>query len=407
MPEIWAGLDIGKKHHHAVVIDADGKRLLSRRVMNDETELLQLVGDVLEISGDVLWAVDINNGIAALATGLLLNHGQPVAYLTGRTIHQASTTYRGEGKTDARDAFIIADQARVRRDVSMLRPGDDIALDLRLLTARRLDVVHDRTRQINRLRAQLLEFFPALERALDLTKKGPVVLLTAYQTPAAIRRMGVRRLETWLRNRKVQRAGALAAAAVEAAQGQMTALRGEELGAELVGRLAHSVAAHNDEVAELDGRIDARFRQHRHAEIILSLPGMGPTTGAEFIAATGGDLSAFDSPDRLAGFAGLAPVPWDSGKVSGNLRRPRRYHRGLQRALYLSTQVSVFFCPVSKAYYDRKRKEGKGHKQAVIALARRRVNVLWAMIRDHTPFETTTRTPLREPISPARLPAQR
>lgn len=389
MPEIWAGLDIGKKHHHAVVIDADGKRLLSRRVMNDESELLQLIADVLEISRDVLWAVDINTGIAALAIGLLLNHGQSVAYLTGRTIHQASTTYRGEGKTDARDAFIIADQARIRRDVSTLRPGDDIALDLRLLTARRLDVVHDRTRQINRLRAQLLEFFPALERALDLTKKGPVILLTAYQTPAAIRRMGVRRLETWLRNRKVQRAGALAAAAVEAAQAQMTAMRGEALGAELVGRLACSVAAHNDEAAELDARIEARFRQHRDAEIILSMPGMGPTTGAEFIAATGGDLAAFTSPDRLAGFAGLAPVPWDSGKVSGNLRRPRRYHRGLQRALYLSTQVSVFFCPVSKAYYDRKRKEGKGHKQAVIALARRRVNVLWAMIRDHTLFQAT------------------
>ncbi len=269
----------------------------------------------------------------------------------------------------------------------MLRPGNDMALDLRLLTARRLNVVHDRTRQINRLRAQLLEFFPALERTLDLTNKGPVVLLTGYQTPAAIRRMGVRWLETWLRNRKVNGAGGLAARAVEAAQAQMTALRSEELGAELVGRLACSVAAHNDEVAELDARIEARFRLHHDDEIILSLPGMGPTIGAEFIAATGGDLTTFTSPDRLAGFAGLAPVPWDSGKVSGNLRRPRRYHRGLQRALYLSTQVSVFFCPVSKAYYDRKRKEVKGHKQAVIALARRRVNVLRSVIRDQAPFQ--------------------
>ncbi|MFB7530830.1 IS110 family transposase [Streptomyces sp. NPDC056178] len=380
-------MDIGKKHHHAVVIDADGKRLLSRRVMNDETELLQLIGDVLEISRDVLWAVDINTGIAALATGLLLNHGQPVAYLTGRAIHQASTTYRGEGKADARDAFIIADQARIRRDVSMLRPGDDIAFDLRLLTALRLGVVHDRTRQINRLRAQLLEYFPALERALDLTKKGPVLLLTACQTPAAIRRMGVSRLETWLRNREVSGAGALAARAVEAALAQMTALRGEELGAELVGCLARSVTAHNDEAAELDARIEARFCQHRDAEVILTLPGMGPTLAAELIAATGGDLTAFASPDRLAGFAGLAPVPWDSGKVSGNLRRPRRYHRGLQRALFLSAQVSVFWCPVSKTYYDRKKKEGKGHKQAVLALARRRVNVLWAVIRDKTPFQ--------------------
>jgi transposase len=119
---------------------------------------------------------------------------------------------------------------------------------------------------------------------------------------------------------------------------------------------------------------------------------MGPTLGAEFIAATGGDLTAFASPDRLAGFAGLAPVPWDSGKVSGNLRRPRRYHRGLQRALFLSAQVSVFWCPIPKTYYDRKRKEGKGHKQAVLALARRRVNVLWAMIRDKAPFSPPARS---------------
>lgn len=291
---------------------------LSRRVMNDGTEL----------------------------PGLLRNHGQPVAYLTGRADHQAPTTYRGEDETDARDAFIIADQARVRRGVSMFRPGDNIALDLRVLTARRLGVVHDRSRRINRLRAQLLEFFPVLERALDLTKKGPRHLLTAYRTPAAIRRMGVRRLEAWLRNRKVGGAAALAARAVEAAQNQMTALRGEELGTELVAR---SVAAHSDEVAELDGRIETRFRRHQDAEVILAMPGMGRTLGAEFVAATGGELTAFAGPDRLPAFARLAPVPWDSGTVSGNLRGRRRYHRGLQRDLYLSAQVSVFFCPVSKA----------------------------------------------------------
>lgn len=60
------------------------------------------------------------------------------------------------------------------------RSEDEIAVDLRTLTTRRLDVVFDRTRQINRLRAQLVEIFPALERALDLTNKGPITLLTGY-----------------------------------------------------------------------------------------------------------------------------------------------------------------------------------------------------------------------------------
>lgn len=389
VPEIWAGVDIGKTHHHCVVINAEGERLLSRRVANDESELLALIGDVLEISRDVLWAVDLNHGGAALLIGLLVSHGQPVAYLTGLAVHRASATYRGEGKTDAKDAFVIADQARVRRDLGLLRPGDEIAVDLRTLTTRRLDTVFDRTRQINRLRAQLLEIFPALERALELTNRGPVMLLTGFQTPAAIRRAGTSRIETWLKNRKVRGAAALAKTAVEAARAQQTALPGEKLAAAMVVRLAKGVMALDEEIAELDALIEARFREHPHAEVIRSLPGMGTKLAAEFIAATGGDMDAFGSPDRLAGFAGLAPRPRDSGRISGNLRRPRRYHRGLLRTMYLSAMVSLQCCPVSKAFYDRKRHEGKGHKQALLALARRRLNVLWAMIRDGECFHVS------------------
>ncbi|MEU9372791.1 IS110 family transposase [Streptomyces sp. NPDC048255] len=389
VPRTWAGVDIGKEHHHCVVIDQDGKRLLSRRVLNDESALLELIGDVRALDSDVLWAVDLNGGGAALLIGLLLSHGQPMVYITGLTLHRASASYRGEGKTDAKDAFIIADQARMRRDLGPLRPGDEVAVDLRTLTARRTDLVADRTRQINRLRSQLLEIFPALERSLDLTNKGPVVLLTGYQTPAAIRRTGAKRIETWLRNRKVRGAATLAGTAMEAAEAQHTSLPGEKLAGVMVVRLAKGVMALDEEIAEVDALIEARFREHPHAEVILSLPGMGKTMGAVFIAATGGNMNAFSSADRLAGFAGLAPAPRDSGRVSGNLRRPRRFHRGLLNAMYLSALSSLKTCPASKAFYARKRAEGKGHKQALLALARRRLNVLWAMIRDGACYQAT------------------
>ncbi|MEV8569679.1 IS110 family transposase [Streptomyces sp. NPDC051322] len=382
VPQIWAGVDIGKEHHHCVVMDAQGERLLSRRVLNDEAALLELISDVLALSGETLWAVDINHGGAALLIGLLLNHEQPMVYITGLAVHQASTAYRGQGKTDEKDAFVIADQARMRMDLGLLRPDDEIAVDLRTLTACRTDLVNDRTRQINRLRSQLLEIFPALERSLNLNKKGPVVLLASYQTPAAIRRSGASRIGTWLKNRKVKNAAALAETVVEAARSQHTALPGEKLAAAMVARLAKGVIALDEEIAELDALIEARFQEHPHAEVIRSLPGMGALLGAEFIAATGGDMEAFGTPDRLASFAGLAPVPRDSGRVSGNMRRPRRYHRGLLRAFYLSSMASLRSCPASHRYYWRKRNQGKGHKQALLALARRRANVLWAMIRD-------------------------
>ncbi|MEV6496917.1 IS110 family transposase [Streptomyces prunicolor] len=389
VPQIWAGMDIGKEHHHCVVIDADGRRLLSRRVLNDESALLELVGDVLALDEDVLWAMDTNHGGAALLIGLLLSHDQPMAYITGLAVHRASGTYRGEGKTDAKDAFVIADQARMRKDLGRLRPGGEVAVDLRTLTARRTDVVCDRTRQINRLRAQLVEIFPALERVLELTDKGPVVLLTGYQTPAGIRRAGVRRIEAWLKNRKVRGAATLARSVVEAAEAQHTVLPGEKLAAAMVVRLAKGVMALDEEIAELGKLIEDRFREHPHSEVIRSLPGMGAMLGAEFVAATGGDMDMFESADRLAGYAGLAPAPRDSGRVSGNVHRPRRFHRGLLRAFYLSSLASLKSCPASRTYYWRKRNEGKGHKQALLALARRRVNVLWAMIRDGACYQAT------------------
>ncbi|MDQ0382892.1 transposase [Amycolatopsis thermophila] len=154
----------------------------------------------------------------------------------------------------------------------------------------------------------------------------------------------------------------------------------------MVARLANEALALNAAIAELDALIENRFRQHQHAEIILSMPGFGPLLGAEFLAATGGDLTQFIA-DRLAGVAGLAPAPRDSGRLSGNLRRPRRYDRRLLRVLLLSALTSIRWCPACKIYYDRKRAGGTRHAQAVIALARRRLNVLWAMLRDRTEYQ--------------------
>lgn len=179
----------------------------------------------------------------------------------------------------------------------------------------------------------------------------------------------------------------MADAAVAAAQAQYTAVAGESTAAAVVNTLARSVLALDEEIAAVDAKIAARFREHRHAEVILSMPDMGPLLGAEFVACTGGDMDAFGTAGRLAGVAGLAPVPRDSGRISGNMRRLHRYHRRLLRVFYLSAQIAARFCLTSKTFYDRKRAEGKSHKQAILALARRRLDVMWALIRDQRTFE--------------------
>jgi transposase len=115
LQQVWAGVDIGKAHHHAVIIDSEGRRLLSRRVANDETMLRDLIAEVTSLASEVTWAIDVRTGGAALLVTLLLAEDQKVFYLSGRMVNRAADGYRGEGKTDARDAAVIADQARMRR----------------------------------------------------------------------------------------------------------------------------------------------------------------------------------------------------------------------------------------------------------------------------------------------------
>src|SRR6218665_2420144 len=151
MPRYWAGVDAGKAHHHCVVIDEGGTRLLSRKIADDKDEILTLLAEVtaLDEDGEVVWATDLNQKVAALLIAVLAANGQPMLFIPGRTVHHAATTHRGGGENDAKDAGIIADGGRVRRDLPPVRGGDEIAMGLRLLAPHRADLVAERTRAIN------------------------------------------------------------------------------------------------------------------------------------------------------------------------------------------------------------------------------------------------------------------
>lgn len=301
MSEVWIGIDAGKAHHHCCVVDADGRRLLSRRVANDEQPLMELIAEVASLGKSATWAIDLAHGGGALLITMLINHGQRVFYLPGRVVHSAAAMYRGDGKTDARDAAVIADQARMRRDLQPVRDLDEHVVKLQMLTAYRADLSADRVRSINRLRDQLLSYFPALERAFDFASSvGSLKLLLGFRTPQTLREINQSTLTSWLTIHHVRNPGKIASAAISAAQSQHTRLAGEDCAAGLVKRLVHRILALNEELDETDQLIEQQFRQHHAANVLTSMPGFGPRLAAEFIAATGGDVTAFGTPDRLA-----------------------------------------------------------------------------------------------------------
>lgn len=389
VPAIWIGIDAGKEFHWAHALDDSGTRLLSRRVENDEADLLRLIDEVLALAGGshaLFWTVDQPGGGATLLLGLLWERGQRVLYIPGLTVDRSRDAYRGESKTDAKDAYVIADQARMRSELGEIAPSESDITELELLLARRRDLVVDKSRTVTRLRETLLLLFPALERTLDLNRIGPLTLLTHYQKPAQLRRAGRKRIATYLRNRGVKGADRLAQQALGAASSQSVILPAEEVASSIVAELAGEVLALKERIEALDKELRQRFFARPEAQIITSLPGMGMVLGAEFLVSVR-DLCAFESADKLAAYAGLVPAANDSGKRTGNDRRMRGGNKVLKRAFYQSAFASLRNSPNSRAFYDRKRAEGKKHTQALIALARRRVNVLWAMLRDGSTFK--------------------
>lgn len=156
------------------------------------------------------------------------------------------------------------------------------ATDLSSGGAARTDLVSDRVRAVNRLRATMLDYFPALEAAFDYSKKAPLILVAGHQTPDGIRRLGPARLGAWLKRRGAR--GAAAVKAVEAANAQQTTLPSQGMGAQLVARLARRIQAIDVELAELDEQIEQRFTQHPDASIMLSMPGFGVVLAATFLA---------------------------------------------------------------------------------------------------------------------------
>jgi transposase len=387
MDKAWAGMDAGKEFHWAYVLDASGRQLLSRKVENDEADILKLIDEALSLTEEIVWAIDQPGGSAALLLALLWERDQIVLYVPGLTVDRARDAYRGESKTDARDAHLIADQARMRPELGELKPGEQELAELQLLLARRRDLITDQSRTIARLRETLLSLFPALERALDLNSKGPLTLLTHYQTPAQLRRAGHKRIASYLRSRGVKGSSDVAHKALSAARSQSVTLPAQEVAASIVAELAKDVLSLKERVEGIDKELGKRFFARPEAQILTSLPGMGLILGAEFLVAVG-DICAFSSADRLAAYAGLVPAARDSGKRVGKHRRMRGGNKTLKRVFYQSAFASLRSAPESRAFYDRKRAEGKRHTQALIALARRRVNVLWAMLRDGTTFES-------------------
>ncbi|MBI4304713.1 MAG: IS110 family transposase [Chloroflexi bacterium] len=377
-PRLFLGVDIGKTGHFAVALDAGGQTVLQRAVTNDEPALKDLVCWALERQAALV--VDQPGGTAALLLHLCWQEGVAIGYLHGLAMARARDFYAGEAKTDPKDAFVLADVARAHpQRIVWLTPTSEARARLELLCGYDADLRGDANRLTNRLRSLLSTYWPALEQAYgQLATPGLLALLQKYPGPATLTKAGSARLAKLLNAHGVRKAATVAERLLAAAGTQTTIVAGAGTATGLIVELARELERVLARREELEEEIERSFFGLPEAAILRSLPGIGPRLGAR-IAVEIGDISHFSSPAQLAAYAGLGPTPRQSGtSIRGSVASRCGNHR-LKNALFLAAFASLRH-PASRTYYDRKRAQGKKHNQAVLCLARRRVDVLHAML---------------------------
>lgn len=392
--ETFLGVDIGKSGHYAVAVDAAGQPIYQTAVTNDESALRKLVDWATAHQASVV--LDQPGGAAGLLLKLCWQADVRIGYLHGLAMARAREFYAGQSKTDPKDAFVLADVARAHPSrIVWLEQTSAALAHLELLCGYDADLRGDANRLTNRLRALLGTYWPALERALGerLDTRGVLAVVQKYPSGPALKKAGVARLTAALKAQRVQRAEEFAKHLHQAATAQTVTITGSATAAQLISELAVQLGAVLVRRAKLDKEIEQGFFALPEATILHSLPGIGPRLGAR-IAVEIGSITRFRTPGHLAAYAGLGPTPWKSG-TSINANMPSRFgnHR-LKNALFLAAFASLKHQP-SRTYYDRKRNQGKTHNQALLCLARRRVDVLHAMLSHGTLYH------LPEPLAAA------
>ena len=393
--DVFIGIDVGKSEHWATALSRDGRKVLDKPLPNDEARLRALYKKLAD-HGNLLVVVDQPATIGALAVAVAQDMGITVGYLPGLSMRRIADLTPGSAKTDAKDAAVIAGAARTMpHTLRAITTSDENAAALSMLTGFDLDLARQVNQTANRIRGLYTQIHPAFERVLGPWLEHDAVLevIAAWPTPADLKRAGKARIDARLKKHGCRRHTTWAGQIVSALKHQTVVVAGTDAAAVVLPHLARQLIALHAQRADVAAQVETLVQAHPLYQVLTSMPGIrGPGRRRLPGRDPGQDLRA-PEPSWPP-----TPASLPSHAAPAHRSVARRVSHGgnkrLKRAMFPSAFASLRSDPVSRAYYQRKRDQGKRHNQAVLALAHRRILTLHAMIRDGALYDPQPATKL-------------
>lgn len=372
------GLDVGKFSHWACRVTRQGEVLRSEPVANTEHDLDGLSA---QAEAGTLVVVDQVRNIGSLAISRARLAGLPVAYLPGIAARGAAKLFAGDAKTDERDAAVIAKTALGIPDSLLPVPKHGERLEAaRSMAAQRGHMVACSTRDKNRLRSILLESCPEFEALADLADPHWLRMMESLGGPWGIVDAGKAAVGAATRGANRARIDAAVAAAASTRPSEYRVMAENPQVKVLARRIRESA----EEAARLDAEITALLAGDETYACLPTIPGIGPRTASELVTSI--DIGDFPDHDHLASYCGIAPRNRRSGKSMSSVSSSRQGNKRLKNLLIFSCNSLSRSKGRFGDYYRSCRERGMCHGEALKAVARKRLKVIYAIMRDKVPY---------------------
>lgn len=388
---IRVAVDVGSTRHRVAVGLLDGKVLDEFAIdhsaggFNEFFRRIEAIETRYQLP--VAVAMEGFNGWARPLDGHILRHGYHLYSVNNLKLARYKEIFPAPAKTDAIDARSILELFRLSEHLPLAKDAlHEVAPTpaendkLKRLTRRRKQLVFERARVINRLQSDLHAVCPGL---LAITQMADNLWFLNFLTCRdVLPKLARLRLASLL---AIPGVGKTYAARIQAWQPQAQFSPEVEWVGEMILQDARRILALGNDIKAMDHKIAAIAAYSELAQSIGSIPGFGKTSMAE-LAGEIGTLDRFETESGLALYVGMAALDNSSGKKIG-AKTPRHVNTRAKATMMVAVARHIACVPASRSYYNKKRAEGKKHNQAVRALGRHLVRVIWSMVKQGRKYE--------------------
>jgi len=380
------GIDVGKRHHVAVILDANGQQVgRALRFANDQVGFEQLRNQLAATGEVILIGLEATGHYWLALYAMLSGAGYELVVLNALQIHAYRKSGIRKRKNDRYDAYWIADYIRISRHSQQHQPQPEL-LQLRELTRFRASL----TDQIGDCKRKVISIldrvFPEYESLFsNVFIQTSRRLLAEALTPDEFADFDLAELAQLLAQTSRGRHGQAKAEEIQTLARRSVGIGflGDALRVQmscLLQQLTLLDAQRQQLEAEITTLMD-RLPQH-----ITSIPGVGPVTGAIILAEIG-DVQRFAAPEKLVAYAGIDPTVFQSGQFSASqTRMSKRGSPYLRHALWQAAFMATQHDPQLREFYQRKRAEGKAHGTAVGAVSRKLLHRIYVILKEQRPY---------------------